>query len=479
MEVKGAYTGMLFGTTNTMDNAEMELLQRKITYRLYPSVSQLVLLNDWLALHCRTYNALLEEHQRRYAAGERRLSFTAMCKTLTGWRSGVPALDRLNAQSLQVTAKRLDLAFAAFFRRLKAGEEPGYPRFKARQRFSGWGYKTYGDGWKLLQPVSYRANGKVRHGHRAVRLTGIGEIPLRGRARFPGAPVTAEVQHKAGKWYLSVTCDVVPADVARKGGTEIGAYDWGVQTLLTLVTGDWRDGPVETIANPRWLKQKLAALGDLQRTVSVEQTKAKVLLGLDPAAPIPKGVPVTPKLKRLYSQLRALHGKVARQRKDFANKLTAQMVSRFGVLATEQLAPAKMVRRPEKVQDPVTGEYLPNGAQQAAGLHRGILDAAPSMLNRLLATKAEEAGSSFALADTVRLKPTQRCHRCGTLVPKTLPEREHRCACNCVCGRDENAARTLLRWLTEGDFRPGTGPSASGRIETPPIAAAASAVWVE
>jgi transposase len=56
----------------------------------------------------------------------------------------------VNAQALQVTLKRLDLACAAFFRRVKAGATPGFPRFKPLQRFSGRGYKTHGDGWRLF-----------------------------------------------------------------------------------------------------------------------------------------------------------------------------------------------------------------------------------------------------------------------------------------------------------------------------------------
>jgi putative transposase len=94
------------------------------------------------ALHCRTYNTRLEAHQRRYAAGEPTFGFAAMCKTLTVWRGGADSLQAINAQSLQVTAKRLALAFDAFFRRLKAGDEPGFPRFKPIQRFAGWGCKT-------------------------------------------------------------------------------------------------------------------------------------------------------------------------------------------------------------------------------------------------------------------------------------------------------------------------------------------------
>jgi putative transposase len=93
----------------------------------------------------------------------------------------------------------VDLAFDAFFRRVKAGGKPGYPRFKSIRRFAGWGYKTHGDGWRLnLKPDK----------HGAVHLSGIGTVRMRGKGRFTGKPKTAEVVRRRGKWYLSVTFNV-------------------------------------------------------------------------------------------------------------------------------------------------------------------------------------------------------------------------------------------------------------------------------
>jgi hypothetical protein len=127
----------------------MEKVQRKITYRMYPNATQDVALKETLALHCRVYNTLLEEHRRRHKAGEPFYSYKLMCRDLTTWRS-YSSLRGLNAQGLQVTAKRVALAFSAFFRRLAAGDKPGYPRFKTVRRFNGWGCKTHGDGWRLM-----------------------------------------------------------------------------------------------------------------------------------------------------------------------------------------------------------------------------------------------------------------------------------------------------------------------------------------
>lgn len=441
----------------------MTPVQRKITYRLYPNANQAARMDEVRALHCRVYNTLLEEHQRRHGAGEPRLNFAAMCKELTGWRHTVPALRELNAQSMQVTAKRVSLAFEAFFRRCKAGETPGFPRFKAAQRFSGWGYKTYGDGWKLLQPDG-------QHGR--LRLTGLGEIPMRGKGRFTGSPKTLELLWRGNKWYASVTYDVTPEAVARLRGPAAGAFDWGLTTLLTLAT---HEGPIETVENPRWLKTKLATIKDLSRAISAEEARLRAHWGLAPDAAL-QGAQRSAKLNRLSRQLSALHSKASRQRKDFYHKLTAGLVSRFAVLGTEKLAVTAMSKAPSAKPDTETpGAYLPNGASRKAGLNRSILDAAPSMLLGMLRTKAAEAASVFAEANTRHVKPTQRCHRCGALVKKSLADREHICACGLTCGRDENAAKTLLRWVLEGDFWLGTSPEPAQRRapETPPIAALA------
>ena len=138
----------------------MELVNRKATYRMYPGKVQEEALLTLLGLHQRVYNTALEERIRAYQESAQSTSFASQCRELTGWRKQCESLAGVNAQSLQVTLKRLDLAYQAFFHRVKSGEEaPGFPRFKPVQRFSGWGYKTHGDGWRLHagEQVNYPA----------------------------------------------------------------------------------------------------------------------------------------------------------------------------------------------------------------------------------------------------------------------------------------------------------------------------------
>ncbi|MBU2742984.1 RNA-guided endonuclease InsQ/TnpB family protein [Acidithiobacillus albertensis] len=406
---------------------------RKVTYRLYPNAEQEARLQETLGLHQRLYNTALEERIRVYQETGKGLSFAAQCKVLTQWRKAVPALAGLNAQSEQVTLKRLHLAFQHFFRRMKNGETPGFPRFKNIHRYPGWGYKTHGDGWKLHLGIS----GK----HGALYLQSVGNLPIRGKPRTPGRPVTCEIMHKAGKWYASVTLEVEA--IQRACGTEMGAFDWGLKEFLTIATPQG----IETVANPRHLRNQLAELKRLGQEVSRKIRMAQKLSGRQ------RGFSVSANLRRAIQHLARLHAKVARQRKDFMHQTSAWLVKRFGAIGTEALAVKNMMH---------------NGGAHKKGLNREIHAAAPAAFLKMTRTKAEEAGSWYEEAPTREIKPTQRCHACWKLPDekKTLSNREHQCPhCGVTCGRDENAALVLLRWL-EMRLAGGSGlcsPQGAGR----------------
>ncbi|MGC8504839.1 MAG: RNA-guided endonuclease InsQ/TnpB family protein, partial [Acidithiobacillus sp.] len=229
------------------------MLNRKVTYRLYPNVEQESRLQETLGLHQRLYNTALEERIRVYKETGKGLSFAEQCKVLTQWRKTVPALAGQNAQSEQVTLKRLHLAFQHFFRRVKNGETPGFPRFKNFHRYLGWGYKTHGDGWKL-HPSQGASPGENGAAHGKLYLQGIGLVSIRGKARTAGTPVTCEIVHKAGKWYASVTLEM--ETVQRERGMGMGAFDWGLTEFMTIATPEG----MEVVANPRHLKNQLAEL---------------------------------------------------------------------------------------------------------------------------------------------------------------------------------------------------------------------------
>jgi putative transposase len=146
----------------------MAPVHRRVTYKLYPSSTQAAALERTCDLHRALHNAALEERIEAYRKAGKSIGFADQCKSVTAIRLDDPAYRGLNAQSLQVTLKRLDRAFQNFFRRVKSGQTPGFPRFKNRDRFPGFGFKQHGDGFRFTPGQGWR--------HGVLRLSGMGEM---------------------------------------------------------------------------------------------------------------------------------------------------------------------------------------------------------------------------------------------------------------------------------------------------------------
>ena len=406
-------------------------VNRKVTYRLYPTAQQEVVLSDTLRLHQRLYNAALEQRMTAYRTRKVSLSYVDQAKELTKLRVEFPEYKALNAQSEQVTLTRLDLAFQNFFRRVKSGiDKAGFPRFKSLDRYPGWGYKTHGDGWK------FEFGEQLKQGK--LRLSGVGFLKVRGKARNLGTPKTLEIQFKQGHWYASITLATTPQRIS--GSNAIG-IDWGLETFATVSNSD---NSCSAIQNPRTLRKKLKLLKRKQQSLSKKKVGSN-------------------NRKRVRRYVAKLHRKVANQRKEFLHQTTNRLVRDSGLIAIEQLNIKNMTA---------------SGGAYKKGLNREILSAAPSGFHQMLKYKAEEAGIEWIEIPTRTVKPSQTCHGCGRQEKKLLSIRRHVCACGVICGRDENAAKVILNWALHGNA---TGQElawcgaetlvSAAKHETPPIAA--------
>ena len=122
---------------------------RTYKYRLYPSRSQTT--NLWRVLDaCRgLYNMALAERKYAYQLESRRVSNAELYEVGKHYRQTFPYADQVFSQTAQSVIEQVDLAFQGFFRRVKAGEKPGYPRFKGRHRFNSFLFKQFGMGARL------------------------------------------------------------------------------------------------------------------------------------------------------------------------------------------------------------------------------------------------------------------------------------------------------------------------------------------
>src|SRR3954453_10025146 len=125
-------------------------MRRAFRYRLYPNRNQLRELEITLESYGRLYNACLDERKARYQAEKVTVKYAAQSARFKAERATNPFYARLNFSSAQATMRRLDKAFAHFFRRVKAkAGKAGYPRFRGRDRYDSVEFPAHGDGIRL------------------------------------------------------------------------------------------------------------------------------------------------------------------------------------------------------------------------------------------------------------------------------------------------------------------------------------------
>lgn len=349
-------------------------------YRLYPTSGQKRVIHFTLE-RCRLlYNRLLEERIVAYKTEGKSVNYYDQAGTFHDRKQHIPALKQVYSQVLQDVAKRLDKAFQAFFRRIKNGDTPGFPRFKPEQRYDSF---------------TYPQGGHAIIGNR-VRLSKIGDIKIKLHREPQGKIKTCTITVKNGKYYACFSCEVDPQPLSPS--VEKVGVDLGLLHLAMTSEGEMFKAPKRLRKNEKHLKQ-------LQRAVSRKKRGSN-------------------RRKKAVRVLARLHEKVANQRKDYAHKLSRQLVNRYGLIAFENL----------NVQGMVKNDHLA----------KSISDAGWNQLVQFTTYKAESAGRVVVQVDP--RNTSQLCSNCGETVKKGLSVRVHRCNhCGYIADRDVNAARNILQ----------------------------------
>ncbi|WP_284749697.1 RNA-guided endonuclease InsQ/TnpB family protein [Amycolatopsis sp. RTGN1] len=354
---------------------------RAYKFLLRPTAKQAQALSEMLRDHCSLYNGALQERRDAYRhASKTTVRYGEQSAQLKEIRNFDPERQgRWSFSSQQATLRRLDKAMQAFFRRLKAGERPGYPRFKTVGRFDTVAFPKDGDGcrWDSIPHDTVTR----------LRLHGVGHIRAHRHRPVKGRVKTISVKREGVRWYVILTCDGVPAESLPATGRQVG-IDLGVARFLTTSDG-------EHVVNPRWGNRTAKDLADAQRHL----------------AAFPKRTPQrTRKHRAAVRRVAKLHEKIRRQRNDHHHKSALALVRAHDVIAHERLHIAGMTRCPRARPDPDNeGKFLPNGAAAKAGLNRSILDAGWAQFLTILANKAESAGRRMVAVDarnTSRTCPT-------------------------------------------------------------------------
>jgi putative transposase len=358
---------------------------RVFRYRLYPTTAQDERMRWTLDRLRELYNAALEQRREAYRRQGVSLSRYGQAKEIKDIRRELPEFASIHVHLLQDAIRRLDLAYRAFFRRVKAGEKPGFPRFRGRGRYDSF---TFHD--------APNRNGVAFDGRaKRLRLTGIGHVkvkvhrPLEGRLKQVTVTLAGD-----GHWYACLCCDDVPAKPLPATGQSVGV-DVGIKAFATLSNGD-------QIENPRYYECVQKKLRRAQRRLARRKRGSN-------------------RRRKAVLLLRKQHDKIRRTRLDFHHKVALDLVRRFDSIAVERLNIKGLVR---------------------SRLAKQVNDAAWGGFLKILHGKAECAGREVWEVDP--RGTSQRCSGCGATVPKPLSQRIHDCpGCGLVLDRDQNAARNI------------------------------------
>jgi putative transposase len=359
---------------------------RKITYqyRFHLTKGQQRILEQQLE-QCRwVYNQTLAARRDAWEQRQETLRLYDTQAMLPNWKAERPSLKLAHSQVLQNVQVRVDLAFQAFFRRVKAGEEPGYPRFKQFGRYDSMTYPQYGNGARL-------------EGNKLI-LSKIGAVAVNLHRPIEGQIKTVTLRRSStGKWFVAFAVETERTNPDAPPQAAVGV-DVGLEKFATLSTG-------ETIDNPRFFRGDEHDLTRAQRRLSEQ----------------PKGTPQRVRRRRVVARI---HERIANRRKNFAHQQSRKLVNRFGVIVFEDLSITRMIKN--------------------HCLAKSIADAAWNQLATYTQYKAEDAGRAYIEIDP--RGTSQRCSRCGAVVKKDLSIRVHQCPrCGLEIDRDLNAAYNILR----------------------------------
>ena len=356
-------------------------MNKTFEYRLEPNGRQKKKMGEVLEACRSVYNWALEDRKNLYEKYRVNTNYSDQCRYFNFIKT--EEAKEIYQHALQDSLKRCDKAFQNFFRRCKAKQNPGYPRFRGAGWYDSFTFPEAGKGGAILE------------GERLM-LSGIGRVRIILHRPTEGKMKTCTVKKKADGWYASFSCEL-PDAATNELDNPIG-IDVGIKNFVVLSNG-------EKIENPKLFVKSQKKLGHYQRMMEKKK----------------KGGQNREDAKHLVA-LQYL--KVARERKDFHFKLAKKLVDKYNPIVVEDLnisGMAKNVRLSKSIYDAGWGQFI-----------------------SMIMNKAENAGSKIFKISAIGT--SQTCSSCGRKVPKKLSQRTHLCPfCGLKMDRDENAAINILQ----------------------------------
>ncbi len=374
------------------------IIQKTFRYRLEPTRDQGQIFARFAGCCRYVFNMALAARKMAYEQAGKTLSFVDQCRSLTELKKagGTAWLAEVHSQVLQQALKDLDAAYQHFFRRVKQGEAPGFPRFKKK------GIK---DSFRYSQGI------KVRDSH--VYLPKIGWVRFRNSRPIEGKIQQATVKRDGDHWFVCFSCEIGVPDPVHPSDSAVG-IDLGVVSFASLSDGT----QIEPLGS---FRKHEARLAQTQRKLSRKRKGSR-------------------NRSRLRATVHRLQAHIANARKDFLHKLSTTLCKNHALIVVEDLNVKGM-----SASASGTAEKPGRNVQAKSGLNKSIQDQGWSMFRSMLEYKAKWLGGQVVAINPANT--SRACPACGEVdADNRKTQTEFRCVhCGHSDQADVNAARNILR----------------------------------
>jgi putative transposase len=278
---------------------------------------------------------------------------------------------------------RVDLALQAFFRRVRNGEEPGFPRFKGKNWYDSLTY--FETGFKLKENMLW--------------LSKIGDIKIWLHRPLEGIIKRLTIRRSSTeKWYVSFLVEDAPKNAMPDSEKAVG-IDVGISNFAVFSDGTF-------VENQKYL----AACEDRLKKAQSKKDK------------LPHK---SPERKKAAKKVSHIYERLGNLRDNFAHQLSHKMINDYAIICLEDID-------------------ITNLIEKKPYMAKSVLDASWNRFRTYVTYKAESAGRKVVLVNPANT--SQMCSGCGSIIKKDLSERVHNCLkCGLIMDRDLNASKNILR----------------------------------
>lgn len=285
---------------------------------------------------CRNlYNASLQERRDAYQINRISINYQHQQNQLPEIKVTNPEYKNIHSQVLQNVLKRIEKAFDGFFRRIKAKQTVGFPRFKSASRYNSFCYPQSGfslTGDKLT-------------------LSKIGKVKIKLSRVVVGKIKTCTIKKEIDKWFVIFTVETLPEALPKTG--ELVGIDMGISAFATLSDGTQIDNfkYYESTQNKLRVAQRRVA----RRKKGSNGRKKAVIL------------------------LRKIHQKIKNHRADFQHKVSTYLVKTYDCIAIEKLSILGLSRGilSKQVNDVAWSAFFDKLRYKAESADKQLIEVAP------------------------------------------------------------------------------------------------------